>query len=248
MASQTADRRTAILGAFATLALGVEDAAARRANAIETLSEAEMNAFTRHCDAFLGRSPQVLHELVSDDIHLDVLPYAPSTQRPYWTLVTLGASVRKMAVPAGVDAPARIELMITLPPDWLPAPGADGAVNFTDSQWEPGGAMKALARYVHAQHSWFGVGHTVEWTFSGGHPLAAFKGFALAPPLSLPQTFWRHTRADGEQVAVLALYPLYDDEIKFKLEKGADALLDRWAAAVLEDPVIIGRRSVVGRR
>jgi hypothetical protein len=209
------------------------------------LSEDEDLAFNKHCEAYLGAAPSVLHELVSDRIHLDVLPYGPSAKRPYWTLVTMGASVMEMRVPAGVDQPRRMELMITLPEKWLKEVKDYATVGFSDQQWAPGGAMKRIARYVHEEETWFGYGHTLAWRFGEDHPMAAFKGFALAPPLSLPKEFARHTRPDGQPVAILALYPLYQSELDYKFEHGFDALFARWQAAGLQDAIALGRPSVV---
>lgn len=57
----------------------------------------EMDKFINHCDTYFEqKDPTVLHPIVDDGLHIDVLMYAPNEKYPFWKLVTMGASDYKM--------------------------------------------------------------------------------------------------------------------------------------------------------
>lgn len=214
------------------------------------LSTADMDAFERHCARHLGECLNVWHELESSTVHLDVLPYPPSSHRQAWTFVTMGMSALEMTLPqVALDQgmPRRAELMITLPSDWMPTK-TFSHIDFDQDLFMPVGIMKQVARYVHEVSSWFGSGHTVQWGFPDGHPLADFTGFLLAPPVRFSKGLALHTRPDGEEVAVLAMHALYQEELEFKREKGADALYTLADRSDFSDLVDPGRPSLLKQK
>lgn len=57
----------------------------------------EMKALTKHFDKYFKQNDcTVLHPIVDDEYHVDVLLYRPNPQYPFWKLVTMGASDYKM--------------------------------------------------------------------------------------------------------------------------------------------------------
>ena len=57
----------------------------------------EMDAFMKHIDKhFEQKDCLVLHPVVDNGIHIDVLLFAPNEKYPFWKLVTMGASDYKM--------------------------------------------------------------------------------------------------------------------------------------------------------
>ena len=57
----------------------------------------EMERLTRHMDHYFGQSDSlVLHPIVDNGFHIDVLLYKPTERYPFWKLVTMGASDYKM--------------------------------------------------------------------------------------------------------------------------------------------------------
>lgn len=57
----------------------------------------EMNKLMAHCDLYFGQSDcTVLHPVVEEGRHIDVLLYEPNEKYPFWKLVTMGASDYKM--------------------------------------------------------------------------------------------------------------------------------------------------------
>ena len=76
-----------------------------------------MEAVERHIQQYFGKSENVFHELVSPDIHVDICVVPPSTERDYYTLVTMGMGAHRMNVPEELAEYKleRAELAIALP-------------------------------------------------------------------------------------------------------------------------------------
>ena len=81
----------------------------------------ELELYEKHLETNWGPVKSVFHETSSDDdMHIDIYIVKPTEKYPYYTLFTCGMGAKKMALPenAAGKVPDRIELMLTLPPDW----------------------------------------------------------------------------------------------------------------------------------
>mgnify|MGYP003315154190 CR=1 FL=1 len=57
----------------------------------------EMDKLIKHFDTYFEQNDStVLHPIVDDGLHIDVLMYKPNGKYPFWKLVTMGASDYKM--------------------------------------------------------------------------------------------------------------------------------------------------------
>lgn len=57
----------------------------------------EMNKLIKHFDTYFEQDDSaVLHPIVDDGLHIDILMYKPNKKYPFWKLVTMGASDYKM--------------------------------------------------------------------------------------------------------------------------------------------------------
>lgn len=57
----------------------------------------EMDALIKHFDKYFEQSDcRVLHPIVDDGFHIDILMYKPSQKYPFWKFVTMGASDYRM--------------------------------------------------------------------------------------------------------------------------------------------------------
>ena len=57
----------------------------------------EMDKLTAHFDRYFEqKNDLVLHPIVDNGFHIDVLLYEPTEKYPFWKLVTMGASDYKM--------------------------------------------------------------------------------------------------------------------------------------------------------
>jgi hypothetical protein len=202
------------------------------------VTEADYDAICDHIKRHVGPVPTVLHEIYSVRIHLDVLPVDPTPQRPVRTLVTSGMSALPMVVPAGDDVFSYAELMVALPPDW-PRDSKD------ERYFWPMRMLKTLARLPSNHDTWLGPGHTAQ---SEGPPEpytaeVGFTGAVILEPSDMPKAF-SPLRLHGRDIAFFYAYPLYPEEIAYKLNHGFDALLDRLRTVGLGlTPLIDPRRS-----
>lgn len=194
-------------------------------------SEAEsFEAISDHVKRHVGDYEIVLHELVSEHVHVDVIPVPPSDTHAGWTFVTSGMSDLPMAPPEGAKACRYAELLIRLPANWpVPDLGAGDMSPWDDeAAYWPIRVLKGLALYPHRHGAWVWDGHTIALT-DGVTPIAPGVGFTsilLTYPASLPTGFWNLPLSEDKQISFLTLIPLYPDETDYKRIHGMDALFD----------------------
>ncbi len=195
-----------------------------------TLTEKQMSLVEAHVKKYVGPFKNVLHEIISEGIHLDVLPVEPSKKFPYRAFVTMGMSAIPMNIDEGVSA--RAELCVVLPADW-PVDKALARDENDDYYW-PILWLKNLARLPSDFDTYLDTAHTVP---NGDPPEpftpgCKFVGWLVIPPFSMPDPFFE-LKAPRFNVHFFQIVPLYKEEMDLKLEEGFDALLQRFQAAEL---------------
>lgn len=191
-------------------------------------NDALIDAVVAHFDRHVGQATRVLHEIISDLVHVDIHIIPADDDRPFVVLYTSGMSERPMHLPEGYDGPRFAELFIILPEDWnLTEEGFEDEDNYWPIRW-----LKELARLPHEYETWLGPGHTVP---HGDPPEPFAPGTELCcmmatPPLAFEEDFAEIRRGeDGEDtIGILMLMPLYIEEMECKLKKGVDELMDRF--------------------
>ena len=195
----------------------------------EVYTEEEMSAIEQHIKNTFGEFENVFHELISPDIHVDICVVPPSERRNYYTLVTMGMGAHRMNVPKELAEYKleRAELAIALPPDWK----LDEDSMQEERWYWPVGLLKVLARLPISNDTWLGFGHTMEKQ----SPFAEDTELCAAI-LTGPQDMDLDTCGEvcnlpgGEEVNFYQVLPLYREEMEYKLEHDADALLERLEA------------------
>lgn len=201
--------------------------------ALEMYTEEEMNRVETYIQQNYGTYDNVFHELVSPDIHVDIAVIAPTAERNYYTLVTMGMGAHRMAVNKELKGQGleRAELLICLPPTWQ--------VQNSEEQWYwPLRWLKTLARLPGEYNTWLGWGHTVP----AGQPFAAntgFSGMLLISTAFFGRETGRCKMADGSHVNFYQLIPLYDEEMTYKLEHGTEGLLNRMQCLSIEEVAVV---------
>ena len=195
----------------------------------EVYSEDEMSAIEQHIKNTFGEFENVFHELVSPDIHVDICVVPPSERRNYYTLVTMGMGAHRMNVPKELAEYKleRAELAIALPSDWKL-----DEESLKDERWYwPIGLLKVLARLPISNDTWLGFGHTMEKQspFAEDTELCAAILTGLQD-MDLDTCGEVCILPGGEEVDFYQVLPLYREEMEYKLEHDADALLERLAA------------------
>ena len=192
----------------------------------EVYTEEEMEAVEGHIEQYFGKVENVFHELVSPDIHVDICVVPPSEERDYCTLVTMGMGAHRMNVPEELAEYKleRAELAIALPAD-----RKLDQESMKDERWYwPIRLLKGLARFPIECETWLGCGHTMdnEEPFAGNTKLCAS---ILIEPQNAEDGSEVCVLPGGEEVNFYQVIPLYEDELNYKLEHDADALLDKMA-------------------
>lgn len=195
----------------------------------EVYTEEEMSAIEQHIKNTFGEFENVFHELVSPDIHVDICVVPPSERRNYYTLVTMGMGAHRMNVPKELAEYKleRAELAIALPPDWKLDKDS-----MQEQRWYwPVGLLKVLARLPISNDTWLGFGHTMEKQspFAEDTELCAAILTGLQD-MDLDTCGEVCILPGGEEVNFYQVLPLYREEMEYKLEHDADALLERLAA------------------
>ncbi len=202
----------------------------------------------RHIERTLGSADNVWHEIVSDLVHIDVHQVEPSDEFPFWTLVTSGMSERPMKVPEGAEDFTYAELAICLPPDW---PLSMEAFKDERNYW-PIRLLKDLAMMPHEYDTWLGPAHSIH---NGENEIThyarntKFCAAMLCPPLAvLPQEFGECETDSGKIIHFYSIWPLYQDELDFKLKHGFDELLGKLEAGRVTEIVNVQRANTCRKK
>ena len=190
----------------------------------EVYTEEEMETVEGHIQQYFGKFENVFHELSSPDIHVDICVVPPSEERDYYTLVTMGMGAHRMNVPEELAEYKleRAELAIALPGNWKLK-----REDLKNERWYwPIRLLKTLARLPIASDTWLGFGHTMdnEEDFAKDTKLCAA---ILTGPQDTEDGSEVCILPGGEEVNFYQVIPLYREELEYKMEHDADALLDK---------------------
>lgn len=209
-----------------------------------------IDAVTEHVARYVGGPIHVIHEERSRFVHVDVHVVPPGRERPWFTLVTSGMAAAPMLrwCEHGVSQ-AYSELVMRLPEGW-PVKLACGEPLPRDetARW-PFDWLADLARMPHEQQTLFDRWHSTEHfdplpgtRFTGSlllpvcHP-PGMGELVLPPEACLDVPFprgaakamrsERWTVTPARRVKLLQVFPLFPEEIDYKLQHGAMALIER---------------------
>lgn len=184
---------------------------------VKSYTDREAKLFERFIAKKIGKAEEVFHEIVSQDIHIDILVIQPSKKEPYYKLVTMGAGALKQNLPKDYnsDFSGYAEYCICLPANW----------NVHSDKYKdywPIQMLKKIARIPIEEKSWLSKGHTVSWDKNG----ASFdestelnslyilnKSNGRGKPLSVKLS-------SDKTITILQLYPLYQEELDYINNEG----------------------------
>lgn len=206
--------------------------AAREFRGADGPSSVYLKQIEDHLGGFLGRNDFVFHEIVSDAVHVDVLEFAPTKEHNVWTFFTCGMSDRPMKVPADFAHEARdlelAELTLSLPAA-LFARDRDGKIDEAsakrDNRLWPVTWPGYLARFPHK----YDTGLWRDHSLPKGEPAkplgpgTVMCGWVLGAPRTWPTI---STAMRAPRLTFHAVFPVYYEEMKFKLNNGSAALFD----------------------
>ena len=178
------------------------------------------------CEYFGVENPDVCHELISEIIHVDVFCVPPTEEKPYHTLITSGMSDLPMTFSDSISREyaennSRCELMMLLPKEWNIKSTASTLWNW------PINVLKMTARYPHCDKTWIGEWHDIQFTAPAESFAENTKLCALIFIRPADEKLRFITGENGMKINVYIAIPLYKEELEFKLEHGAEALLEK---------------------
>ncbi|MEW6529745.1 MAG: suppressor of fused domain protein [Thermodesulfobacteriota bacterium] len=184
-----------------------------------------------HYQRFLGPLIQPVAHPTDDKVpHIDVYRFPPRKDRQHWTLITGGMSDARQDVPA--DAPAfvspRTELIMYV--------------------WEPKNwmlkALMGLADMPFDDRSFLHYWHTASDNMPITEEPSFLTGYIFLPPFFEKEDFDTLQLLD-EKVDILWVVPITDAELSYAMDKGAEALIDRFAECDLHPVVNEERASII---
>lgn len=186
-------------------------------------TEKELNQYETYIQEQFGAYDEVLHELLSSDIHLDVLVIPPTKEANYYKLVTMGMGAYSMNVPSELREfeLERAEFILYLPPTW-------DIHSVKEEDYWPIRYLKIMARLPLQCNTWFGVGHTIS-SNKQNEPFDASTDFCsmmLFNGTNIKYEPLDFRFKDGKKVNFYHLFPLYLEELLYKQKYGFDVLMD----------------------
>lgn len=185
-------------------------------------SEKELNEYEAYIEKSLGHYDNVFHEIVSPDIHLDVIIVPPTEANSFYKLVTMGMGAYTMNVPQELKEYEleHAELIMYLPADWNI--GSDNEKDYWPIRY-----LKVLARLPLQLDTWLGFGHTVQ----GNADMAPFaentklSSIMLLTALNLEGEIMELRLSSGKKLNFYQLFPIYKEELEYKQQTSAEKLL-----------------------
>jgi hypothetical protein len=175
--------------------------------------------FLAHIKSYFGAPKKILTEPYPQDIRADVAVIAPSPERPWYALITVGMGAFVMDVPPDLleCELERAELMMCLPSNWN-----IGSLR-SNRRW-PLEWLRSLAHIPAGKEIWLGWGHLIP-TDGPVADDAKFSGMLLIDPAAYEREASYCELPDGSIVNIYQVLPLFEDEVKYRQSLGTDALL-----------------------
>lgn len=206
-------------------------------------------ALEKHLDQYFQSDEMtVFHEMLSLDFHLDVYFIRPK-DRDFNLLITVGMSLLEMQVPESIENRenyAFAELMLILPKSMEFSkvyPSGD------KHDWIIG-MMKDMARFPHHQDTFLTEGHTLQAWNNMADPYdenTSFTGCILLPSATFDEDFMQLTLGE-RTINIYSLFPLYQNELAYKIENGYSKFFDLLAAGDVAEMFDNQRKNLLKER
>ena len=192
-----------------------------------TYFENHPQVIANHLDKFYkSEEITVFHEMVSPDFHLDIY-FINSDKDDFSILLTSGMSLLEMTVLNNVENPELYrfaELMILLPKS---IEFGKVSPRENENDWLIG-MMKETARFPHHYDTWLSIGHTLQATadMETYSKETDYVGLVVLPSVTFDEEF-ATIKVGNEIINIYSIFPLYKNELEYKIANGYNALLDK---------------------
>jgi hypothetical protein len=186
-------------------------------------SEKELDEYEAFVDEHFGPYDKVLHEIVSPDIHLDIIMNPPTADFPFYRMVTMGVGAFRMNVPAELRKYEleHTELIMYLPGNW-------NIESSQESDYWPIRMMKTIGRLAINCDTWIGHGHTIHGNAEMS-PLGENTKqncILLFQAMDMRYQELNLRLSSGKKINFYQMYPIYQEELEYKMANSFDALFD----------------------
>lgn len=190
-------------------------------NSMYFYSDKEIKQFDKFIRNNFGDYNDVMHEIYSPDIHLDIIVVPPTEENNYYKLITMGMGAYEMKVPPELKNKEieRAELVIYLPPTW-------NIKSSDEKDYWPIRCLKTLARLPIQCDTWLGFGHTIS-SDENNTPYAENTKFCSVLLLLALNNRFETIKLKLEKkgnISFYQLFPLYKEELDFKFQNGVAEL------------------------
>lgn len=196
-----------------------------------THPEGYLEARERHYQQFFGPLDQkIMHSTDVQPVHIDIYQFAPTDDRPFWTLITSGMSNERQLEPdasgEGTSLRAEIITYAKEPQSWM----------FS--------VLKGLAEMPFVDNTFLHWWHTVP----NGMPMTVnpslLTAFFFLPPY-YEDVEIGNLELDGDKVDFLWMLPITEAELNYARENGSRELELRLEEAELSHIIDERRKSVL---
>lgn len=163
-----------------------------------------------------GKCVQILHEVVSEDIHIDIAIIGPNEELDFYKIFTIGMASKEMNIPSDLKSQMleRAELAMFI--------SKDMDINIADikNHWVIN-CLKTLAHLPFKQNTWLGETHLIELSDSYN-----YGGFSGALLLSLQSGKDAIVLDSKKRINFYLTVPIFKEEMIYKNQNGYNELLD----------------------
>lgn len=202
---------------------------------------ANLNCIQNHIAEHIAPVDWVWGEIASSLVHIDVLVIEPSSDRPFFTLVTSGMSQKPMKTPLPEVSQCKYsELVLCLPPNW----SFGEAEIREDRNFWPISMMKMIAHFPHLHDTWVWSTQTIhnQQPYDESVP---FSGAMLIQASPFGEDFHLMKTERVEPTVFHSLIPLHQSELNYYIQHGAQPLLDKLVQQKLSLIIDTNRPSVI---
>jgi hypothetical protein len=185
-------------------------------------AQTDFSAMAAHVEKYIGPIDATITNAVPyGNVNVDIWVINPTPERDFYTLISVGMSALPMNAP-DQEGLFFSELMVCLPADW----------KMDEDAWDdpfyhwPIQELFFVAKIPHDYDTLLWQGHTIpngqdHEPFAPGTNMC---GWFIDFPRLVPDEFILFKESAEKTVMFFGLYPLYEKEMAYTLEEGADAL------------------------
>ncbi|CAL2076141.1 suppressor of fused domain protein [Tenacibaculum sp. 190524A05c] len=203
---------------------------------------------SEHLDKyFQSEEISVFHEFIAFDFKVHIYFIQPK-KYSFNILLSSGMSSLKMNVPDEVENKKELEfseLMMLIPKDitFSEVYTGESKNDYLISM------LKHSAKFPHFNETWMGIGHTIcaDENYGPYSNETNFVGGVLLPSVTFDEDFTKIKR-EGTIINLYTFFPLFKNEIKYKIKNGYSALFDLLIKSNMKETFDNNRNNLIPKK